>query len=158
MIVKSKRKKIIFPLGDSDKYFIEVCEFNRRGRNEWNLALATGGAALGDVLFTHGLSDFLLPGEEGDVRRTGTEADQVVFDNLDEDLEDFIVNRVALVNRLVPAERILKLEGDAGLKERLKEFAAEESGDLGNSPPSPDGPSEASPPATCEPAAPTSGT
>ena len=157
MKVQTKRKKIVFPLPGSDVCFIEVCEFNRRGRNEWNRALADGGAKLGDVMFNYGLSDFVLPGDEGDQRRTGTLEDSAVFDNLDEELEDFITNRIALVNKLLPAEQIIKLEGDSGLGERIMALQAEEGGDLGNLPGSPGEPSEASPSATSEPAAPTSG-
>jgi hypothetical protein len=157
MKVQTKRTKVRFDLPGSDIHFIEVCQFNRRGRNEWNAALVAGGAKLGDVMFTYGLSDFLLPGDEGDTRRTGTVMDQEVFDCLDEELEDFITNRIALVNQLLPAEQLFALEADSGLADRIKALAAEEEGDPGNSGGSPGEPSTATPSSACASDAPTSG-
>ena len=153
MKVRTKRRKVRVALPGSETHYIEVCEFNRRGRNRWNDALESGARdRQADAMFQNGVSDFLLPGDEGDQKFTGTVADYVVFDNLDEDLEDFIINRVAMVNNLVSAEKLLELERDSGLIERL---AGEGGDELGNLESSPGASCEAIPPSGSESEIPT---
>lgn len=144
--VKKKRakEKVFLPLsaegGVSDEYFVEFCEFNRRGRDEYDRDRRFGGADFVDTLLRYGVSDFLLPGDTSAHKYTGTEEDLAVYADLEEDLEDWMSRGVARINKLRKADGTL--------------IAPDEEGGLGNSPGSPVELSDASAPATCAPETP----
>lgn len=101
-IRRRRRSEKVF-LPDSSVYFVEVQEFNRRGRDAYNGALLGGPSAERvDALLEHGIRDFVLPSDEGDVHFTGQiERDMAVYDDLDEELEDWLVMRILEINGAV---------------------------------------------------------
>jgi hypothetical protein len=141
--VRSKVQKETVLLPGSDTYFVEFREFSRVGRDDYARDRLVGGHELIDTMLRYGISDFLLPGEHGDVRYTGTDVDWVAYNNLGEDLEDFMVSGVARINRLRKADGTLACPTEDG-----------DEVDPGNCGGSQGEPCEAVPPATCETAAP----
>jgi hypothetical protein len=128
------REKVFLP--DSEEYFVEFCEFNRRGRDEYDRDRRFGGADFVDTMLRYGVSDYLLPGDTSAHRYTGTEEDLTVYADLEEDLEDWMCNGVARVNKLRKSDGTLIAPG--------------EEGGLGNLPSSPAEPSAAPAPVICD--------
>jgi len=146
MRVTTKRTKDKQHLPESETYFVEFCQFNRVGREEFNQAVATGGRALGDAMLRHGISDFLLPGDEADLLQyTGTDQDWIAYNGLDEELENWCLLGVARLNKV-------RLAGTA--PEAAEPAAAAEDDGLGNSASSPSDCSAGSDATGCESDAP----
>lgn len=137
--VKKKRAKDKCFLPESEEYFVEFCEFDRRGRDEYEHDRLFGGADFIDTLLEHGVSDFYLPGDTGSHKYTGTAADKDVYADLDEELAEWMCQGVARLNKLRKKDGSLIAPGEIAL----------EDGGLGNSPGSPVEPSADKAPKTC---------
>lgn len=138
--VKKQRvkSKVFLPTddgGQSAEHYVEFCEFNRRGRDEYDRDRRFGGADFIDTMLQYGVSDFYLPGDTGSHKHTGTSDDQAVYSDLSEDLETWMCEGVARINKLRRPDGTL--------------VAPDEEDGLGNLPGSPVEPSEDSAPATC---------
>jgi hypothetical protein len=138
-LVSSQRKKQQVFLPGDDVYYVEFCEFNRPGRDDVGRDAKLGGSDFIDTMLRHGISDYLLPGEQGQLRYTGTDDDFTqVYNHLDEDFEDWLIMGVARINKLRRADGTLMAPEEEGL-------------DLGNLPGSPAEPSAEPPAATPAP-------
>ena len=131
-------KKVFLP--GSSVYFGEVQEFNRRGRDAYNAALLGGHSPdRVDAVLEHGIRDFLLPSDEGDVRFAGQiEQDMAAYDDLDEELEDWLVMRILEINGAV----IRAEEAEYGYGEEALGNYPSSPGELSEDTPSSDSPSD----------------
>ena len=118
MQIRRKRRSEKVFLPDSTTHFVEVQEFNRRGRDAYNSALLSiRGPEQVDALLEYGIRGFCLPSDEGDVHYTGQiERDMLAFDDLDEELEDWLIMRILEINNaLVKLAMAAAEDGEEGL-------------------------------------------
>jgi hypothetical protein len=99
---QSERKfdKQFVPGGE--QWYVEFCEFDRPGRDEYNRDRLVGGRELVDTLLRCGISDFLLPGKDGSqVKHTGSPWDfEAVWNGIGEEFEGWLMEHIARLNRL----------------------------------------------------------
>jgi hypothetical protein len=160
VVKKRRREQRHLPEGTegavSETYFVEVQQFDRMGRDEWNEAMLEGRLRRRvETVLEHGICDFLLPGDEGDLRFGGTLHNWETYNDLDEELEDWIVLQVLDINgiRIGEGEKALpdRIVGPTGIGPTgIGATGGEGGGELGNLPGSPTGSSEVSLPETSE--------